>query len=73
MTPKDENVMKIETSGDEIKQNLKAKIKELGVVNKKITTFSQEYDKYKINEGIHRKYQALVVKKKGCYRFYKGP
>ena len=72
MPPKDENVMKIETSGDEIKQNLKAKIKELGVVNKKITTFSQEYDKYKINEGIHRKYQALIVKKKDVIDFIKA-
>jgi DNA repair exonuclease SbcCD ATPase subunit/DNA repair exonuclease SbcCD nuclease subunit len=72
MTPKDENILKIKTSGDEIKQNLKAKSKELGVVNKKITTFSQEYDKYKINEGIHRKYQALVVKKKDVIDFIKA-
>jgi DNA repair exonuclease SbcCD ATPase subunit/DNA repair exonuclease SbcCD nuclease subunit len=69
MTPKDENILKIETSGDEIKQSLKAKTKELGIVNKKITTFSQEYEIYKINEGIHRKYQALVLKKRGVIDF----
>ena len=64
ITPKDENLLKIETSGDDIKQNLKAKNKELGVVNKKITSFSQEYEMYKMNEKIHQKYQALVIKKK---------
>ena len=69
MTPKDENILKIEISGDEIKQSLKAKTKELGIVNKKITTFSQEYEIYKINEGIHRKYQALVVKKRDVINF----
>ena len=72
MTPKDENVMKIETSGDDIKQNLKGKNKELGVVNKKITAFSQEYDMYKMNEKIHRKYQALVIKKKDIIDFIKA-
>ncbi len=69
MTPKDENLLKIETSGDEIKQTLKAKTKELGVVNKKITAFSQEYEAYKINEKIHLKYQALVIKKKAVIDF----
>ena len=69
ITPKDENILKIETLGDDIKQNLKTKIKELGVVNKKITTFSQEYEKYKVNEAIHRKYQALVVKKNAVIEF----
>ena len=69
MTPKDENILKIETSGDEIKQTLKVKTKELGVVNKKITAFSQEYEIYKMNEGIHRKYQALVVKKNVVFDF----
>lgn len=72
MTPKDENLLKIETSGDDIKQNLKAKNKELGVVNKKITTFSQEYEMYKMNEGIHRKYKALVVKKNDIVDFIKA-
>jgi len=69
MSPKDENLLKIETSGDDIKQALKAKTKELGVVNKKITAFSQEYDVYKMNEGIHQKYQALVLKKKAIIEF----
>ena len=69
LTPKDENILKIETSGDEIKQTLKVKTKELGVVNKKITAFSQEYEIYKMNEGIHRKYQALVVKKNVVFDF----
>ena len=72
MTPKDENLLKIETSGDDIKQNLKAKNKELGVVNKKITAFSQEYEMYKMNEGIHRKYQVLVVKKNDIIDFIKA-
>jgi DNA repair exonuclease SbcCD ATPase subunit len=72
MTLKDENLLKIETFGDDIKQNLKAKNKELSVVNKKITTFSQEYDVYKMNERIHRKYQALVVKKKDIIDFIKA-
>jgi DNA repair exonuclease SbcCD ATPase subunit len=72
MTLKDENLLKIETFGDDIKQNLKAKNKELSVVNKKITTFSQEYDVYKMNEGIHRKYQALVVKKNDIIDFIKA-
>ena len=71
MTPKDENLLKIETSGDDIKQTLKAKTKELGVVNKKITAFSQEYEAYKMNEKIHLKYQALVVKKKAVIEFIK--
>ena len=69
ITPKDENVMKIETSGDDIKQTLKTKIKELYVVNKKITAFSQEYEIYKMNEGIHKKYQALIVKKRAIIEF----
>ncbi len=69
MTLKDENLLKIETSGDDIKQALKAKTKELGVVNKKITTFSQEYEAYKMNEGTHLKYQALVIKKKAVIEF----
>jgi len=71
MTLKDENILKIETSGDEIKQMLKAKTKEFGIVNKKITTFSQEYEIYKMNEEIHRKYQALVVKKREVIDFIK--
>ena len=69
MTSKDENVLKIETSGEDIKQTLKVKTKELGVVNKKITTFNQEYDKYKMNEAIHKKYQALLVKKREIINF----
>jgi DNA repair exonuclease SbcCD ATPase subunit/DNA repair exonuclease SbcCD nuclease subunit len=69
MTTKDENVLKIETSVDDIKQMLKAKTKELGVVNKKITAFNQEYDKYKMNEAIHKKYQALFSKKKAIVEF----
>jgi len=69
MTEKDEKLLKIETSGDDIKQILKAKTKELGVVNKKITAFSQEYDVYKMNEKIHLKYQALVVKKNAVIEF----
>lgn len=69
MTLKDENILKIETSGDDIKQTLKAKTKELGIVNKKITAFSQEYEAYKTNEKIHLKYQALVVKKKAVIDF----
>lgn len=69
MTLKDENILKIEISGDDIKQTLKAKTKELGVVNKKITAFSQEYEAYKTNEKIHLKYQALVVKKKAVIDF----
>jgi DNA repair exonuclease SbcCD ATPase subunit len=72
MTSKDENLLKIETSGDDIKQNLKAKTKELTVVNKKITTFSQEYDTYKINEEVHKKYQALVVKKGAIIEFIRA-
>ena len=72
ITPKDENLLKIETSGDDIKQNLKAKNKELGVVNKKITSFSQEYEMYKMNEKIHQKYQALVIKKKDIINFIKA-
>ena len=72
MTSKDENILKIETSSQDIKQMLKSKIKELGIVNKKITTFSQEYDKYKINEDIHKKYQALVLKKNAIIEFIKA-
>lgn len=69
MTAKDENLLKIETSGEDIKQTLKAKTKELGVVNKKITAFNQEYETYKMNEIIHKKYQALVVKKSAVIEF----
>lgn len=72
MTSKDENLLKIETSGEDIKQTLKAKTKELGIVNKKITTFSQEYDKYKMNEAIHKKYQAIVLKKNAVIEFIKA-
>lgn len=72
MTLKDENLLKIETSGDEIKQTLKAKTKELGVVNKKINAFSQEYDMYKMNEKIHLKYQVLVIKKTAVIEFIKA-
>jgi len=72
MTPKDENLLKIETSGEEIKQTLKAKTKELSVVNKKITTFSQEYEAYKMNEEIHRKYQVLLIKKIAVIEFIKA-
>jgi DNA repair exonuclease SbcCD ATPase subunit/DNA repair exonuclease SbcCD nuclease subunit len=71
MTSKDENLLKIETSGNDIKQMLKAKTKELGVVNKKITAFNQEYEIYKMNEGIHKKYQALFVKKNAVIEFIK--
>jgi exonuclease SbcC len=72
MTTKDENILKIETSGDDIKQTLKAKTKELGIVNKKITVFSQEYETYKRNEEIHKKYQALFVKKRDVLDFIKA-
>ena len=72
MTTKDENILKIETSGDDIKQSLKAKTKELGIVNKKITVFSQEYETYKRNEEIHKKYQALFVKKRDVLDFIKA-
>ncbi len=64
--------IKDEKLSDDIKQTLKAKIKELGVVNKKITTFSQEYDTYKINEFVHKKYQALVGKKLDVIKFIKA-
>lgn len=72
MTTKDENILKIETSGDDIKQTLKAKTKELGIVNKKITVFSQEYETYKRNEEIHKKYQVLFVKKRDVFDFIKA-
>ena len=72
MTTKDENILKIETSGDDIKQTLKAKTKELGIVNKKITVFSQEYETYKRNEEIHKKYQVLFVKKRDVLDFIKA-
>jgi len=72
MTTKDENILKIETSGDDIKQTLKAKTKELGIVNKKITVFSQEYETYKRNDEIHKKYQALFVKKRDVLDFIKA-
>ena len=72
MTPKDENILKIETSIDDIKQTLKSKMKEHSVVNQKINTFNQEYETYKINEAVHKKYQALDIKKRGAVEFIKA-
>ena len=72
ITPKDENILKIETSIDDIKQTLKSKMKELCVVNQKINTFNQEYEIYKINEAVHKKYQALNIKKRGAIEFIKA-
>lgn len=72
MTPKDENILKIETSIDDIKQTLKSKMKEHSVVNQKINTFNQEYEIYKTNETIHKKYQALYIKKNQALEFIKA-
>lgn len=72
MTPKDENILKIETSIDDIKQTLKSKMKEYSVVNQKINTFNQEYETYKINEAVHKKYQAFDIKKRGAVEFIKA-
>lgn len=72
ITPKDENILKIETSVDDIKQTLKSKTKELCVVNQKINSFNQEYETYKINEAVHKKYQALNIKKRGAIEFIKA-